>query len=55
MGDSFLVESQPPGNYEERINIKAEPDPDCDPTEEACEQWLPGLYIVNIGTIIKYT
>ena len=53
LGDAFLIESQPPGSYEERISIKAEPDPDCDPSQDECEQWLPGLYIVNIG-ILNY-
>lgn len=51
VGDSFLIESLPPGKYEEQISIQAEPDPDCDPTQEQCEQWLPGVYYVEIGKI----
>jgi hypothetical protein len=54
LGDSFLIESQPPGKYQERINIEAAPDPDCDPTQGPCEEWLPGIYYVEIGRLIFY-
>jgi len=36
VGGSFLLESKPAGTYSERITIKAEPDPQCDPTQEPC-------------------
>lgn len=49
LGNSFLIESLAPGKYEEKISIKTDPDPDCDPTQEECELWLPGLYFVEIG------
>ena len=54
LGDSFLIESQPPGKYQERINIEAAPDPDCDPTQGPCEEWLPGIYYVEIGRLIFF-
>lgn len=31
--DSFLIVAQPAGKYSTRITVKAEPDPDCDPTQ----------------------
>ena len=37
------------GTYGTKISIKAEPDPDCDPTQGPCEQWLPGEYKVSMG------
>ncbi|XP_012942224.1 countin-1 [Aplysia californica] len=45
---SFLQESQPPGSYNETLKLKAEPDPNCDPTQGPCEQWLPGNYTVEV-------
>merc|ERR1712110_137933 len=45
---SFLNEAKKPGTYTERITVKAEPDPQCDPTQEECEQWLPGTYNVSL-------
>jgi hypothetical protein len=47
--DSFLVEAQKPGTYLDNINIQAQPDPQCDPSQGPCEQWLPGKYTVEIG------
>lgn len=44
----FIAEMQPAGNYSKQFNLKAEPDPDCDPTQGPCEQWLPGNYTVKI-------
>jgi hypothetical protein len=49
LGDGFLVLPQNPGKYEEKISIKAEPNPDCDPTQQECENWLPGNYNVKIA------
>jgi len=48
VGGSFLLEAKKAGTYSERITIKAEPDPQCDPTQEPCEQWLPGVYNVTV-------
>jgi len=33
LGGSFLMEAKKPGTYSERISVKAEPDPQCDPTQ----------------------
>jgi len=48
LGAAFLWESKKPGSYNERITVKAEPDPSCDPTQEPCEQWIPGVYNVTV-------
>ncbi|CAF0876125.1 unnamed protein product [Adineta ricciae] len=48
LGAGFLLEAQKPGTYNERISVKAEPDPQCDPTQEPCEQWGPGAYNVTV-------
>jgi len=48
LGASFLLEAKKPGTYNEQITIKAEPDPQCDPTQQPCEQWLPGTYNVTV-------
>ena len=46
---SFLLEAQKPGMYNTNIEIDAQPDPDCDPSQGPCEEWLPGLYPVQIA------
>jgi hypothetical protein len=33
VGDSFLSQAKKPGTYTEKITVKAEPDPRCDPTQ----------------------
>jgi hypothetical protein len=48
LGASFLLEAKKPGTYTERITVKAEPDPQCDPTQQECEQWIPGTYNVTV-------
>jgi len=48
LGAGFLLEAKKSGTYNERITVKAEPDPQCDPTQEPCEQWLPGTYNVTV-------
>jgi hypothetical protein len=47
--DAFLNIAQPPGTYVERINLKAQPDPDCDPSQGPCESWKPGVYYVEMA------
>jgi hypothetical protein len=49
LGDSELLQAQKPGNYGIKFNLQAQPDPSCDPTQEECEQWLPGNYTVQIA------
>jgi len=48
LGADFLWEPKKPGTYTERITVKAEPDPQCDPTQEPCEEWIPGTYNVTV-------
>jgi len=48
VGTGFLLEAKKPGTYSERISVTAKPDPECDPTQEFCEEWLPGTYNVTI-------
>jgi hypothetical protein len=44
----FLNEAQKPGTYGERLVLDASPNPDCDPTQGQCEEWLPGIYNVTV-------
>jgi hypothetical protein len=50
VGDTELNQEQPAGTYSVSWKLKAEPNPDCDPTQGPCEMWLPGVY--NISTAI---
>ncbi|BFZ06971.1 hypothetical protein BsWGS_10010 [Bradybaena similaris] len=45
---AFLQEPRNPGTYNQTVKLDAEPDPDCDPTQGPCEQWLPGSYTLII-------
>jgi hypothetical protein len=47
--DSFLMEPLKPGQYSNKIQLNAKPDPDCDPSQGPCESWQPGVYEVQIG------
>ena len=47
--NSQLNVAQNPGTYSVQWDLKAEPDPNCDPSQGPCEKWLPGLYNVTIG------
>ena len=49
VGQDFLHELAGPGTYDGGFKLKAVPDPDCDPTQQECEQWLPGVYTVHFG------
>lgn len=48
VGNSFLQEPKAAGSYNQTVTVKAEPDPDCDPTQGPCERWLPGTYTVLV-------
>jgi hypothetical protein len=48
LGAGFLMEAKKAGTFTEKITIKAEPDPQCDPTQQPCEEWLPGVYNVTV-------
>ena len=43
------MEPQKPGKYTYQIKLNAVPDPDCDPSQQECENWNPGNYKVEIG------
>ena len=45
----FLHEKANAGTYRQTIKLKAQPDPDCDPSQQFCEMWLPGNYTVKIA------
>lgn len=32
----------------QKFTLKAEPDPSCDPTQQFCEQWVPGTYVLRV-------
>ena len=42
-----------PGTYNAGWKVKAAPDSGCDPTQQPCEQWLPGNYTANVGMFIS--
>ncbi|XP_041353048.1 uncharacterized protein LOC121371312 [Gigantopelta aegis] len=44
----FLNDAAPAGTYHRGFNLKAQPDPDCDPSQEDREKWLPGDYTMHI-------
>ncbi len=45
-----MIEARPSGEYTYEISIQTDPaDPDCDPTQEECEMWLPGVYQIFTG------
>lgn len=46
---SFLMEPQKPGKYTYQIKLNATPDPECDPTQQECENWYAGNYKVEMG------
>ena len=50
VGENDLSEEHAPGQYSATWNTQAKPDPSCDPTQQPCEQWLPGNYTVHVGT-----
>ena len=49
LGQSYLTEPQQPGTYIIKWDVSAKPDPDCDPTQGPCENWLPGNYTASVG------
>jgi hypothetical protein len=48
-GNSAYSPAAKAGQYGVRWSVKAEPDPSCDPTQQECEQWLPGTYVVDVA------
>ncbi|XP_021378016.1 countin-1-like isoform X1 [Mizuhopecten yessoensis] len=45
----FIHELAQAGNYTSSFSLKAQPDPNCDPSQGPCEQWIPGDYDVKIA------
>lgn len=49
-GENTILKPVPAG---QSVNgggkIRAAPDPNCDPTQNMCEMWLPGNYSVVLG------
>ena len=50
LGQSYLTEPQQPGTYIIKWDVEAKPNPNCDPTQEPCENWRPGNYSASVGT-----
>lgn len=48
-GENLLIEPLQPGTYNSTASVDAKPDPNCDPTQNICENWSPGNYSVEIG------
>ncbi|MCI3311102.1 saposin domain-containing protein, partial [Escherichia coli] len=48
--DSILMKASSPSEFPMTQNfvLDAEPDPDCDPTQDFCENWLPGNYTLIV-------
>jgi hypothetical protein len=44
-----LSEPLAPGAYNITWSVEAKPDPNCDPTQDICEQWIPGNYTANVA------
>ncbi|OPL20781.1 hypothetical protein AM593_09895, partial [Mytilus galloprovincialis] len=51
---SFLHELADAGSYPQSVKLKAQPDPNCDPTQGPCEEWMPGNYTVKIEKKMWY-
>ena len=48
-GDFELMEPLSPGTYNISWKAVAKPDPNCDPTQQPCEQWDVGDYTAKAG------
>ena len=53
--DGQLMEAQDASKFPlpVGVNLKAEADPDCDPSQGPCEEWLPGNYTVIVGKYLR--
>ena len=49
LGDAELMDNLAPGSYSMSWKVDAKRNPNCDPTQGPCEEWLAGNYTVNIG------
>ncbi|KAF6029227.1 hypothetical protein EB796_012463 [Bugula neritina] len=48
LASSYLLEAQAAGTYSANIKVQAKTDPSCDPTQQPCENWLPGNYTLTV-------
>ena len=53
--DDELEEPLKPGAYNVTWTVKAKPNPNCDPTQGPCEQWILGSYTANVGEVFADT
>lgn len=49
LGSADYMAAAKPGSYGAKWTLKAAPDPSCDPTQQPCEQFLPGVYVAEVG------
>ncbi|XP_045164937.2 countin-1-like [Mercenaria mercenaria] len=49
LGQSFYHALAQAGDYNGEFQLNAKPDPNCDPSQGPCEQWLAGDYTVKIA------
>ena len=50
LGQNTILKPVPAGqSVDGGGKVTAAPDPDCDPTQNMCEMWLPGNYSVVLG------
>eukprot|EP00118_Oscarella_pearsei_P024642 m.306495 g.306495 ORF g.306495 m.306495 type:complete len:265 (+) comp41298_c0_seq1:34-828(+) len=49
LSDGEIQEEKQPGTYSMTWNVHAKPDPNCDPSQQPCEQWLPGNYTAKVA------
>ena len=47
-----MLYQQGPGSYKVEFKVDATPNPDCN--DPMCEQWLPGLYNIDLGKSSGY-
>ena len=50
IGTNKLMAPLQPGTYNATFTTKASTD-GCDPTQDICEEWLPGNYTVDVGEL----
>lgn len=49
VGNNDLSEPLAPGSYNVTWHMRAKPDPNCDPTQNFCEEWVPGNYTAQVA------
>ncbi len=49
LSSAKVMMAEDPGTYNAKADVRASPDPDCDPSQGPCEMWIPGNYSVTFG------